>query len=244
MTTGIILETAVPVRLESSDKSEMLNQLLFGETYIVVKELEKWVHIQSKHDNYEGWIDRKQHTAFEISKIQQSRFSSDFNELIHENRGKVRVLPASAIPDENVLKGFGFSTVEIQIDPVPLKGACDLFMNAPYLWGGRSPYGIDCSGFTQLVFRLQGIKLPRDASQQVNLGEQVTFIDEAIEGDLAFFDNEDGAIVHVGIIMGSDLKTVIHASGRVREDTIDHNGIFDKGLTNYSHRLRTIKRII
>jgi cell wall-associated NlpC family hydrolase len=116
------------------------------------------------------------------------------------------------------------------------------FFNAPYLWGGRTPYGIDCSGLTQIVYKLNGIKLPRDASQQVLTGDTLSFVEEALPGDLAFFGDEEGLITHVGIIWKH--HKIIHASGRVRIDNVDHQGIYNEELKRYTHSLRTIKRII
>jgi len=115
-------------------------------------------------------------------------------------------------------------------------------LNSPYLWGGKNPFGIDCSGFTQLVFKLNGHKISRDASQQVELGSPLSFVEEAEAGDLAFFDNEEGKIVHVGILL--DNQTIIHASGKIRIDKFDHYGIFHSEIKKYSHNLRVIKRIL
>ncbi|MNL48577.1 Gamma-D-glutamyl-L-lysine endopeptidase [compost metagenome] len=117
-----------------------------------------------------------------------------------------------------------------------------MFLNAPYLWGGRSILGIDCSGFTQVCYKILGIKLKRDAYQQADQGELVSFINEGKLGDLAFFDNAEGRITHVGILINS--HQIIHASGRVRIDSIDHQGIFNEETQQYSHKLRIIKRIL
>ena len=110
------------------------------------------------------------------------------------------------------------------------------------MWGGRSFFGIDCSGFTQIAFKLNGFKLPRDASQQALIGTPLSFVEEAQAGDLAFFDNEEGKIIHVGIIL-EDAK-IIHASGKVRVDKLDHYGIFNVDSKRYSHHLRVIKRVL
>ena len=115
-------------------------------------------------------------------------------------------------------------------------------MNAPYLWGGRTPFGIDCSGFVQMVYKLQGMKLLRDASQQATLGEVVSLIDEAESGDLAFFDDAEGNIIHVGMLI--DRQRIIHCSGKVKINNLDHEGIYDANLQKYTHKLRLIKRII
>ena len=101
--------------------------------------------------------------------------------------------------------------------------------------------GMDCSGFSQVVHRIVGNDLPRDASQQVELGDTISFVEEAQAGDLAFFDNEEGNITHVGICLGGG--DIIHASGSVRIDKLDHIGIFNADKGTYSHKLRVIKRI-
>jgi gamma-D-glutamyl-L-lysine dipeptidyl-peptidase len=121
------------------------------------------------------------------------------------------------------------------------------FMGAPYLWGGRTPSGVDCSGLIQMLYILMGIYLPRDASQQVLEGDAVELLDLCEPGDLAFFENEEGRIVHVGLILtrndDGDLR-IAHASGRVRIDRLDHQGIFDQEAGSYSHKLRTIRRVL
>ena len=117
-----------------------------------------------------------------------------------------------------------------------------MYLNSPYLWGGRSPFGIDCSGFTQMVFKLNGIKLPRDAYEQAEIGKTLNFIEETQKGDLAFFDNEEGKIIHTGIII--DKNKIIHSSGKVRIDNLDHYGIFNAETGKYSHNLRLIKKVV
>jgi cell wall-associated NlpC family hydrolase len=116
------------------------------------------------------------------------------------------------------------------------------YLNSPYLWGGKTPFGIDCSGFTQMVYKLNGYKLLRDASQQSTQGEVLSFIEESEPGDLAFFDNEEGKIIHVGIMLENNY--IIHASGKVRIDRLDHLGIYNAEINRHTHRLRVIKKII
>jgi cell wall-associated NlpC family hydrolase len=117
-----------------------------------------------------------------------------------------------------------------------------VYLNAPYLWGGKTPFGIDCSGFTQMVYKLNGYHLKRDASQQATEGEPLSFIEESEPGDLAFFDNEEGKIIHVGIIM--DNNYIIHSSGKVRIDRLDHLGIYNAETNRHTHKLRVIKKMI
>jgi cell wall-associated NlpC family hydrolase len=137
---------------------------------------------------------------------------------------------------------FEGNQIEKQQPKVNILQTAFLYLNAPYLWGGKTPFGIDCSGFTQMVYKLNGYNLFRDASQQALQGEALSFIEESEAGDLAFFDNEDGKIIHVGIMM--DNNYIIHASGKVRIDRLDHLGIYNAEINKHTHKLRIIKKIV
>lgn len=249
----------VPLRLEPSDRSEMVSQLLFGESYQVIDELKGWLLVRVIHDGYEGWMDKKQSLAPEFNLI-----VNDEPETVHVVAGitapafrigsesPVALCKGSVLPqlrnNKFSLGGqeylFESETLEIPDSPLPdniLKTAME-YLNTPYLWGGRSPFGIDCSGFTQMVFRLCGIALKRDAAQQFQEGEMISFINEVQPGDLAFFENAVGNITHTGILTGTG--KIIHASGCVRLDSIDHHGIYNSGTGQYTHTLRLIKRMI
>lgn len=235
----------------------MVTQLLFGETYEVIEEREDWISVLTSYDRYPCWISAKQHTPLPASELQAQEKAMLSSELIQviSNRNTQAVFPVTigaVLPafHNQVCRvgGQAFSFEGHVADPAHAKSVKELidtaylFLNAPYLWGGRSPFGIDCSGFVQLVYKLNGYKLPRDASQQVELGTALSFVEEAEAGDLAFFDNEQGAIVHVGIVL--DNQRIIHASGSVRVDRFDHYGIFHSDTKKYSHMLRVIKKII
>lgn len=250
---GICNLPVIAMRAQPSEKSEMVSQLLFGETYDVLDFQPKWALIHTHFDAYEGWISINQ--LEEVPEQFENIYQSEKETLLTSLTGKI-----ITHDKKNLLISFGSS---LQIDP--LTGNCkdsivegefyevknfnkDQLINyakkmidVPYLWGGRTVFGMDCSGFTQIIFKAAGFRLKRDASLQANQGIIVNFIQEAETGDLAFFDNEEGQIVHVGIL--SDSKTVIHASGCVRVDSIDHHGIFNEKLGKYTHHLRIIKRI-
>lgn len=257
MSFGICTLSVIPCRKEPASTSEMVTQLLFGETYTVVEDKEDWIQILTTYDNYPCWISAKQHHSIsesEFKTIKQTILSSELVQVITNNKNN-SVLPltigACLFNFNNNhcdLGSLSYSFEGQTTNSSEKKSIKDLietaylFLNAPYLWGGRSPFGIDCSGFSQLVYKLNGYKIPRDASQQVELGYPLSFVEEAEPGDLAFFDNEAGNIVHVGIII--DNQQIIHASGSVRIDKFDHYGIFNSNTKKYSHMLRVIKKII
>ena len=259
MQYGICLLSVVPCRKEPSNTSEMITQLLFGEHYSILETTESWLKIKVAFDNYECWINVKQHQKISETTFNQLQTHILFysNELIQiiTNKQTAINFPVSigaALPffknnaikvDENEFVFEGSTTLSNSKKATKdIIQSSFLFINAPYLWGGKSPLGIDCSGFTQLVFKINGYKLPRDAYQQVELGEPLNFVEEAEAGDLAFFDNEEGKIIHVGILL--DNQQIIHASGCVRIDKFDHYGIFNSDTKKYSHTLRVIKRIV
>lgn len=245
----------IPMRKESSDKSEMTSQLLFGETATVIEHSDKWVLIETDHDHYQGWVDKKQIEAYQsIDGYDKMICTAPL--LIAKNayNGYVFIPAGSVIYSDNekriICGSRVFTCNEGELMNATAKAdlalAALVFLDTPYLWGGRTMMGIDCSGFTQLIYRIAGHQIPRDAYQQAEIGESIAFIDEAITGDLAFFDNAEGRITHVGMIIKQDTgdKAIIHASGKVRMDRLDHQGIYNLDNNEYSHNLRIIKRII
>ncbi len=252
---GICLQTLIALRNEPSETAEMVSQILFGEIYKLIDSLEKWVKIKLINDGYEGWIDKK--LAYEIDatqknqldKLDKKKVNAAINFIQKENNKQL--LPIVAGSEFHIgvnttmqidNKTYSIPEIEKLKSEINLHEAALQFLNAPYLWGGKSILGIDCSGLIQVVYKTQGIILPRDASEQAKLGNNISFISEAKTGDLAFFDNEDGDIIHVGMFL--DSNTIIHASGWVRIDPIDHQGIYKTEEDKYSHKLRIIKRVI
>ncbi len=256
---GVCNMSIVPARKEASHRSEMVTQLLLGETFRIIEEQEDWVKIETSFDTYECWISNKQFNYIREEDVLGSASStnlvSDLVSVVHQKETNTNV----AIVAGTVLPKFGngnfkIANTEFSFEGKPLifpKQKIDVkdltqtalnYLNAPYLWGGRSIFGIDCSGFTQMVFKLNGFQLPRDAYQQAEIGDSLNFVEEAQAGDLAFFDNEEGRIIHVGLIL--DNQQIIHAHGCVRIDKYDHYGIFHSERKKYSHMLRVIKRVI
>jgi hypothetical protein len=251
---GICNLAIIPLRAESSDRSEIVSQVLFGEHFEVLETLKQWAKIRLQYDGYEGWVDSKQFQP--ITKDQYEQLSqeaiilnSDLVEYITSPNNLLMPIPLGASlsflnhADINV-SGFDFEGMRITgVKPKSnLINTSFMYLNAPYLWGGKTPFGIDCSGFTQMVYKLNGYHLLRDASQQATEGEALSFIEESEPGDLAFFDNEEGKIIHVGIIM--DDNYIIHSSGKVRIDRLDHLGIYNAETNRHTHKLRVIKKMI
>ena len=243
----------VPLRSGPSHKSEMLSQVLFGEKYIIVGKAGKWLKIETIYDKYQGWID-----IDHLQQISDSERTTGFvlNKTLlcfKNDRTKLVLEPGCEVykPDyddkkffigENIYHTCNEFNDSFTFTSDSFPEVARRFINSPYIWGGRVPSGIDCSGFTQLVFKIKGIAIPRNSWQQAETGRNVEFIDEALPGDLVFFDNERGKITHVGMIFSKGM--VIHSSGCVRIDPIDHQGIFKVEIGGYSHKLRTIRRIL
>jgi len=254
MKYGLSNLSIIPVRSEATDLSEMVNQILFGEQYKIIESRKKFSKIRLAHDKYEGWICNKQ--LLEIDKVDydnllssEKNYTTDVLDIIKSDSFQTIVM-GSVLPkiQDSIFK---FNNTDYTFEGLTVNGKqakeilitnAMMYLNSPYLWGGRTPFGIDCSGLSQTVYRLNGIDLPRDANDQSEVGTTLSFVEESEPGDLAFFDNEEGKIVHVGIILENN--HVIHASGKVRIDRIDQQGIFNTDLGNHTHKLRLIKQVI
>jgi hypothetical protein len=253
MNYGISQLSIVPMRDDPSDKSEMINQILFGEHFKILEARKKWSRIRLAHDSYEGWICNKQ--VLEISEDDYKQLDKDISTITtdildiikkdqHQPIVICSILPFYKSGHANInseMYEFNGLTTPGFVKKQKLVENALIFLKAPYLWGGRSPLGIDCSGLTQIVYRLQGVDLPRDAYMQAKVGTTLSFIEESEPGDLAFFDDSEGKVIHVGIILKNN--HILHASGMVRIDRIDQQGIFNTELGCHTHKLRLIKSI-
>lgn len=235
-----------PIRKSPTDVSEMISQLLFGELVTFIDRQNNWILIKTFSDNYEGWIDEKQiHYITEEEAItwNKEQTITTKNIQITGALGKINLTQGAYISKTsptNFQIGTHCYESKYKITQPTIQQFAKTYLNTPYLWGGKSNYGIDCSGFSQIVFRRQGIEIPRDASQQVLEGITIPR-NKAQLGDLAFFTNEIGRVIHVGILLSK--SKIIHASGRVKIDKLDDTGIWSEELGKYSHTLSVIKRL-
>ena len=257
MEFGICTLAVIPVRTEPSDRSEMSTQLLFGDLFEIQEISGPWLLIKNYFDGYEGWIDFKQ-----ISFLEKEMYNSLIDKPLYVNRHHFQDYIAHGTSKIHLPAGCSIimneeERLKINEEPYIFHGSlfsfaynnvrelittAEGYLSCPYLWGGKTFMGLDCSGFTQVVYKQHGIKLLRDAVQQASQGGLINLLSEGETGDLAFFDHDDGIIAHVGILL--DQSHIIHCSGKVRIDPIDHYGIYNTDLKKYTHALRLIRRVL
>lgn len=255
---GICRVAVSPLRAEASDRAEMVSQLLFGDHVEIIEKTERWWLVQNAYDGYQGWLDFKQLICISADQFEGLSTCDTLAPLRFDNvitlkdGSKQLIVAGSNLPflkddfcflgDEKFQINFKAHRPTQAEFKSAIVSTAHFFLNTPYLWGGRHALGIDCSGFVQMVFKMLNIKLKRDASQQAEEGNLVGFLAESKAGDLAFFDNEEAKITHVGLMLNPN--EIIHASGKVRIDPIDDQGIFNRDLGKYTHKLRIIKRFV
>jgi hypothetical protein len=254
---GICMAALVPVRKAPGEESEMVSQLLFGEYYFVSEILKKWLKITTVYDNYAGWIDRKFFHEAVVEEIREARMHPVLYSRVSEiglPDGTLQLIPAgSSLPGYNEAnQGFSIGKQNYTIRSLSgelflpasqkIPETAHVFMNTPYIWGGRSVFGFDCSGFIQSVYKIHGKPLPRDTDHQILAGEPIASLKDSVPGDLAFFCDEEGEVNHVGMVLAGSL--IIHCSGWVRVDRLDEKGIFNREKGIYTHLLKEVRRIL
>lgn len=252
MTFVACIVAVAPLRATASHRSEMVSQLLLGEFAEVLESTKDFIRVKTLYDQYEGWCQTSQLAEVDETTARQQPIG-----YVQQPGAKARLngeavalsvaTPVYAVADVPALGKYAIeydnqATALHAFSAAQIKELAMLFLQVPYLWGGRGSFGIDCSGFTQQVYKMTGITLLRDASLQATQGEVIGFLQETRCGDLAFFDNEEGRITHVGILLGDD--TIIHSSGRVRIDRIDNQGILNVDTGQRTHQLRLLKRMV
>ena len=249
MQYGLCYLNVVALRSEATDTSELISQVLYGDHFKVLELRKSWSRIRLGFDKYEGWIDNKQFQfidELEYKELHKSDplMTTDLVDFITNQKQQLHpILLGSALNGLSYLKhAFEGAKGVGSKDKSKLVETAILYLNTPYLWGGKTPFGIDCSGFVQMVYKMNGFKILRDASQQASQGDALSFIEESEPGDLAFFDNNEGEIIHVGMIMED--HHIIHAHGKVRIDLLDQSGIYNVDTKTHSPKLRVIKKII
>jgi len=253
MEYAVVAVPAAPMRLKARHQREMVSQLLFGETVKIIKQKnDLWVKVRCLHDGYEGWM-----TTTLLKEVNESEaktvcefVTTDLLNTIMISGVKMNIPLGSSLrgstggngkfgETQYEFRGNSFNRKQVQPGADPVNQLTSQWLNAPYMWGGRTVLGVDCSGFVQVNYKMMGIDLARDAWQQAQQGHTIKKLKEAVCGDLAFFDDKD-EIVHVGILLNPG--QIIHASGKVRIDTIDKKGIIHSDTQKRTHLLRSIKR--
>lgn len=238
MDKAVCVVMAAPVREVAEEQAEMVTQILYGESMDVLESGKYWSKIKMHFDGYEGWVDSRQIRPVseqDLANRKVSTITENFQTVIMK-QGRTLLSMGSEVEFPTVVSRRSHDLRE------SIVLTAQELLNIPYLWGGRSFFGVDCSGFVHLVYKINGIKMPRDSYQQAEIGTPLTFLEESQPGDLAFFENKDGRIIHVGIMMEN--QKIIHASGKVRIDTLDSQGIFNKEINEHSHKLRFVRDVI
>lgn len=258
MKYGISSLSVVPVRSSAVVTSEIYTQLLFGELVeILDKKGKHWLKVRCQWDNAIGWIEANQLQSITPSEYQiyQNNFAYvlDLMQPLMSEEHFMPITIGAHLPSfdglqshigESSYRFSGQAVFPTDIRPTPdvIQKLARKYLYAPYLHGGRSPFGVDSAGLVQVVYQMVGIRLGREPMQQVNEGEVIDFVTQAQHGDLAFFENRAGRVSHVGIILAD--SQIIHSYGRVRIDRLDHYGIFDEAAGKYTHKLRLIRRVL
>ncbi len=222
-----------PIRTEVSEQSEMSSQILYGETCEIIETEGLYSKIKMDFDEVEGWVNSSVlKKNVETSKNVISQTFGLFD--LPEGRSLLSIGSEVSFAAENFVDTNNLRESLVE--------TAKKFLNVPFLWGGRSFFGIDDSGFVQLLYKVHGITLPRDPEQQALQGTARDFVEESEAGDLAFFEDAEGNINHVGLVLSP--FEIIHVSGKVRIDSLDFSGIYNAEQNKHTHKLRFVKTLL
>ena len=255
---GVCRLAIVTVRKEADQKSEPLTQLLFGDHYEVgeLSKDQKWLSITINADQSTGWIDKLQHHSISQEYHQQIglanfKITTDIASTMLYKKSQLTIVLGSIVPISaselfKMEEQFSFigetKSLGQRRDFEFLRDIAGKYLNAPHFPGGKSPFGIDAPGFTQMAFRLAGYQLPRETHQQWLQGKAVDDAGSAVPGDLVFFKGKDGKVNHTGILL--EEQKIIHCFGRVRVDFLMEEGILAAETKIYTHALAGFRRIM
>jgi len=255
---GVCRLALVPVRKAPDIRGEQINQLLFGDHYEVIQTTsdKKWIAVRLHADLFEGWIDIRQHHAitkdyFDQISYANFKITTDVTCNILYKKSPLVILMGSIVPISNselfkIEEQFAFNgeakSLGQKRDFEFLRSIAQKYLHAPYQPGGKSPFGIDPAGFTQIVFKISGYSLQRELTQQANQGKKVAAYADAKPGDLAYFHDENGIVNHVGIVFPGE--KIMHVQGQVRMDHFLEDGILHAETKIFTHPLAGIRRVI
>jgi len=243
--------SVIPIRETADPISRMVSQVLYGDAFKIKEERKNFSRIQLVFDGFEGWVVNEQikkiseEEFLAIKSAKAPKYNSDFLSYVTTKEDQLLPVVLGSRMDTCSFMGHFYDETIAEAPQWKKSNLVEtavLYLNSPFLIGGRTPFGIDSSGFTQMVYRINGKKLLRTTQEQSTQGTALSFIEESEPGDLAFFDDADGSINHVGIILKDNY--IIHVSGHVRIDRLDHTGIFNRDIKRYSHNLRVIKKVV
>ena len=254
-----IINTAVATLYkEQLHNSAVVTQALMGESCPIIDSTDKWYNIR-QWDGYEGWIYYFNGIDSEVEYNPTLAMQDMFGTVLSPEKDKIisnLVLGCNAqaeqqqngykiiLPDGR--SGFSYNNFGLnkkQTNREEIVKTAIRFLGIPYMWGGKTSYGMDCSGLVQTVFKTNGIKLPRDSNKQAEFFTKYIIDEENIQnGDLLFF-SENGRITHVAISTGG--LNFINARGFVQEESIDEKSPkFNRNLRNLFLHAASIKNII